>query len=70
MMSSVAIMMMFATQQVTQAINRQCLRPSLFAMIPAVAALTKAPKVIKDDISCCRSVVMFHPVGMTEVGTG
>jgi len=56
----VAIMMMFATQHPKAAIHRHDLRPSFAATKPAVPDEIKAPSIIRDEISCCRVVLMFH----------
>jgi hypothetical protein len=63
-MFSVVIIMMFATKQVTHARARHARRPKRVEGIPAVAELMNAPSVIRDEMSCWRSVVMFHPVGL------
>ncbi len=60
-MFSVVIIITFATQQNRQAIQRHCLRLTYFATKPAVPELMKAPSVMSDEISCCRSVSRFHP---------
>jgi hypothetical protein len=65
---SVDIMMMFATKQVTQASARQARRPKRVEGTPAVAELINAPSVMREEMSCCLSVVMFHPVG--DFGAG
>lgn len=55
-------MMMLAMKQVTQAATKHIRRPMRVDGTPAVAELTKAPSVMRDEINCCLSVVMFHPV--------
>jgi hypothetical protein len=55
----VVIMTMFATQQSPDASQRQCLRPSFVAKIPADDELRNAPSVMRDDMSCCRSGEML-----------
>lgn len=66
-MCVVVIMMMLATQQVIQAIQRQALRPSLLATRPAVPELMNAPRVMSEEINCCLSVAIFQPVGEAGV---
>jgi hypothetical protein len=61
---SVAIMMMLEIQHSVQASHRHCLRPSLMAMNPAPPELMNAPSVMSEEISCWRSVLMFHPIGV------
>lgn len=63
-MFSVVIMMMFAMKQTTQARARQYRRPKRVEGMPAVAELMNAPSVMSDEMSCWRSVWMFHPVGV------
>lgn len=60
---SVAIMMMLEIQHSAQASHKHCLRPSLMAMNPAPPELMNAPSVMSEEISCWRSVLMFHPIG-------
>ena len=52
------------TTQQTQAIQRQDFRPSFMATNPAVAELMNAPRVIRDEINCWRTVVMFQPIAV------
>lgn len=63
-MCSVAIIMMLAMQQPKQAIQRHCLRLTYVATIPAVPELMKAPRVMREEMSCCRTVSRFHPRGV------
>lgn len=65
----VVIMITFATQQSNEAIQRHCLRPSFVAKMPAVEELRKAPRVIKDEMSCCRSAERFQPPGTLGFGS-
>lgn len=65
---SVVIMMMLAAKHVTQAMARHMRRPKRAEGTPADAELMKAPSVIKEEMSCWRSVVMFHPVTVLFVG--
>lgn len=57
-----AIMMMLATAHITEATQILPLRPITLATGPAKEELTKAPSVMREEMSCCRSVEMFHPV--------
>lgn len=57
-----AIMMMLATEHMTAAIHILPRRPMNLAMGPAKEELAKAPNVMREEMSCCRSVEMFHPV--------
>jgi hypothetical protein len=66
-MFSVAIIMMLATKQVIQAATRHMRRPNRVDGTPAVAELMKAPSVMSEEMSCCLSVLMFHPVGVLSV---
>jgi hypothetical protein len=63
-MLSVVIMMIFATKQVTHAMARHMRRPKRAEGIPALAELMNAPSVMREEMSCCLSVVIFHPVGV------
>lgn len=60
-----AIMMVFEATQSRAAVQMLALRPITEAMGPAKQELTKAPRVIKDEMSCCRSVEMFQPVNVS-----
>jgi len=63
-MLSVVCITTVAKTHSTHPAQRDVLRPKNEAVKPAVADVTKAPSVINDWISCCRSEVMFHPVGL------
>ncbi len=60
----VAIMITLETQQSALANQIDILRPIICATGPAVEELAKAPSVMSDDMSCWRSVAMFHPRGV------
>jgi hypothetical protein len=60
----VAIMITFDAQHRMQAIQRQCLRPSQVAKIPALEELINAPSVMREEINCCRPGEMFQPIGL------
>lgn len=62
LMLVLAIMMILATAHSTDATQILPLRPMTLATGPTKEELTKAPNVIREEISCCRSVEMFHPV--------
>jgi hypothetical protein len=66
-MFSVAIIIMLAAKQQTQAATRHIRRPKRVEGIPAVAELMNAPSVMSEDMSCWRSVSMFHPDGVLSV---
>jgi hypothetical protein len=51
----VVIITIFDTQQSADASHRHCLRPNFVAKMPADEELRKAPSVIRDEMSCCRS---------------
>ena len=51
-----------------QPIHIDVLRPMMMAVIPALAAVMNAPKVMSDEMSCWRSDVMFHPMGVFGSG--
>ncbi len=53
-----------ATMEATQAIQSDILRPYSIAPKPAVHEVTKAPSVISDEMSCCRSDEMLYPIGL------
>lgn len=61
----VTIMMTFATQHRRLAAQILGLRPMNEAIGPAVEELKKAPRVIRDEMSCWRSVDRFHPSGVS-----
>jgi hypothetical protein len=61
----VVIMTTFEMQHSADASQRHCLRPSFVAKIPADEELRKAPSVMSDEMSCCRSGEMLYPVGET-----
>ncbi|KAK5633791.1 hypothetical protein RRF57_009505 [Xylaria bambusicola] len=46
------------------AIQSDILRPKYFAVNPAVDDEMKAPRTIREEMSCCRSALMFHPRGV------
>jgi hypothetical protein len=52
------------TKTPTQAIHSDILRPKYFAVNPAVDEEMKAPKIIREEMSCCRSGLMFQPSGV------
>lgn len=64
----VAIMMAFEAQISTEAIHKHGMRPMYSAKKPADDEERNAPRVIRDEISCWRSVEMLYPIG--EVGSG
>ena len=47
-------MIMFAVQQRADAIHRHWRRPRYVAKKPALDELMKAPKIINEEMSCCR----------------
>lgn len=59
----VVIMITFDTIHTTLAVHRVVLRDMTPAMGPAMEELRKAPSVMSEEMSCCRSVEMFHPPG-------
>lgn len=60
----VAIMMTFEAQHKMQASHRHCLLPSFAAAKPAPPEETNAPRVMRDEINCCRSGAMFQPLAL------
>jgi hypothetical protein len=52
------------TKTPTQAIHSDIFRPKYFAVNPAVDDDINAPKIISEDMSCCRSGLMFQPNGV------
>lgn len=61
-----AIMMILATAHRTEAIQILSRRPMTLAMGPAKEELAKAPRVMREEMSCWRSVEMFQPVAVME----
>jgi hypothetical protein len=55
----VVIITTFDTQQSADASQRHCLRPNFVAKIPAEEELRNAPRVMRDEMSCCRSGEML-----------
>lgn len=58
------IMIILATQQMTLADQMLAFRPMNDAIGPAPQELIKAPSVINDEMSCCRTVDIFQPRGV------
>lgn len=52
------------TQHKIQPNHKHCFLPNLIARNPAPPEETKAPRVMSEEISCWRSVVRFHPIGV------
>jgi hypothetical protein len=65
LMLVVTIMMTFAIQHRRLADQILGLRPMNDATGPAVEELKNAPRVIRDEMSCWRSVERFHPSGVS-----
>jgi len=59
----VAIMITFDTMHKMLATQTVIFRDMIVAMGPAMEELRKAPRVMSDEMSCCRSVEIFHPPG-------
>jgi len=55
----VVIITTLLTQHRALAIHKQCRRPSFVAKTPANDELRNAPKVIREEMSCCRSVAIL-----------
>ena len=64
-MDVVVIMMMLETTQTMLASHRHDLLPSFFAATPAAPELRNAPSVMSEEISCCLTVDMFHPIAVS-----
>jgi hypothetical protein len=62
-MSVVAIMTMLDTTHKMLASQTVILRPMTVAMGPAREEERNAPSVMSEEMSCWRSVEMFHPPG-------
>lgn len=61
------IIITLATQQIPLADKIHAFRPINDAMGPAAEELIKAPSIISDEMSCCRSVDMFQPRGVSAL---
>ena len=59
----VVIITTFETTHRRHAIHRHTLRPSFAAGTPAEPELMKAPRVMREEMSCWRVVEMFQPIG-------
>jgi hypothetical protein len=59
----VVIMITLATMHSRLATQMVTFRDMMVARGPAMDELRKAPRVMSDEISCWRSVEMFHPPG-------
>jgi hypothetical protein len=54
---------------IMHAIQRDILRPKTRAVKPAVDDEIKAPRVIRDEISCCLSAERLYPSGVSGAGS-